>query len=159
VVRLLLVPKVLETDEPIPDEELELTRHIRDEVHSYLDERRLLATRLEIMAPQYVPVAVMAQVRAKAGSDSRQVAADVEKRLYRYINPVHGGLDESGWPFGRSLSLSDVYAVIQKSTGVDYVDEVELFSVENGERTEATTKIGIPANSLLCSHKHEIMVE
>jgi len=28
-----------------------------------------------------------------------------------------------------------------------------------GERQEATTRISIPSNSLLCSHQHEIIVE
>ncbi len=160
IVRLLLVPVVSESNGPIPGGELELTKSIREEVQTYLDERRLLATRLEITSPRYVPVAVTAQIRAKDGSHSRQVAADVEKRLYRYINPVDGGPDGGGWPFGRSLSLSEVYATIQGVADVDYIEEVELFPVDasTGERQEATTKITIPANSLLCSHKHEISV-
>ncbi len=160
IVRLLLVPVVSESNGPIPSGELELTRSIREEVQTYLDERRLLATRLEIASPRYVPVAVTAQIRAKDGSHSRQVADDVEKRLYRYINPVDGGPDGGGWPFGRSLSLPEVYATIQGVADVDYIEEVELFPVDasTGERQEATTRITIPANSLLCSHKHEISV-
>ena len=112
--------------------------------------RRLLATRLELDSPEYVPVAVVAQVRAKPGRDSGQVAADVERRLYRYINPVCGGPDGDGWPFGHSLSLSEIYATIQEITNVDYIEEVKLFPIKNGERQEAATKISIPPDSLLC---------
>jgi predicted phage baseplate assembly protein len=159
VVRLLLVPVVPESDRLISSEELELPRRIREEVQSYLDERRLLATRLEILSPQYLPVAVVARIKVKAGSDPGQVITDVERELYRYINPVHGGSDGGGWPFGRSLSLSEVYATIQRAVNVDYIEEVELFPVKNGERQEAATKISIPPDSLLCSHKHEVVVE
>jgi hypothetical protein len=150
---------VSESDGPIPSEELELSKRIREEVQSYLDERRLLATRLEIAPPEYIPVAVTVRIKVNVGSDARQVATDVERRLYRYINPVHGGPDGDGWPFGRSLSLSEVYATIQGTTDVGYIEEVKLFPIKNGERQEATTKISIPPDSLLCSHQHEIIVE
>jgi len=159
VVRLLLVPKVPEIDRLIPSEELEVPRRVREEVQSFLDERRLLAIRLEITSPEYVPVAVRARIMIKAGSDPQQVAANVERNLYRYINPVHGGPDGKGWPFGRSLSLSEIYAVIQGADNVDFIEEVKLFPIKDGERQEAVTRISIPAGSLICSHKHEIIAE
>jgi len=159
VVRLLLVPRVSESDRLIPIEELKLPRGIREEVQSYLDQRRLLATRLEITSPEYLPVIVEARIRVKAGADPAQLATDVERRLYRYINPVCGGSDGNGWPFGRSLTLSEIYAQIQGVASVDYIEEVKLFPVKNGERQEATTRISIPPHSLLCSHQHEIILE
>jgi len=161
VVRLLLVPKVSECNRLITSEELELPRRLREEVQAYLDERRLLATRLEITPPEYVPVAVEARIKVKAGRDTRQVAADVEKRLYRYINPVCGGPDENGWPFGGGLSLPEIYATIQGTPNADYIEEAKLFPIDptTGERQEATTRISISPNSLICSHKHEIIVE
>jgi hypothetical protein len=80
--------------------------------------------------------------------------------LYRYINPVCGGPDGKGWPFGRGISLSEVYAVVQQAANVDHVEEARLFPVdpETGERQEATTQVSVAHDSLLCSHKHEIAV-
>jgi predicted phage baseplate assembly protein len=159
-VRLLLVPPVLDGEGYIPAEQLEIPRQVREEVRSYLDERRLLATRLDIDAPHYVPLAVATQVRVRKNSDHQQVAADVERRLYHYINPVYGGEGGDGWPFGRSLSLSEIYAVLQGIAKVDYIEEVKIFPVdpETDQRQEATTKISISPDSLLCSHKHEVTV-
>ena len=161
VVRLLLVPVVSESDRLISSEELELPKRLREEVQSYLDERRLLATRLQIASPEYVSVAVTVRIKAKAGSNPGQVATDVERQLYRYINPVCGGPDGNGWPFGRNLSLSEVYATIQGTASVDYIEEAQLFPIDSktGERQEATPKISITPDSLLCSHKHEVVVE
>jgi predicted phage baseplate assembly protein len=160
VVRVLLVPSVSESNDYIPVEELELTRRVREKVQLYLDERRLLATRLEIASPEYIPVAVAVQVRAKKHSVHEQIAADVEKRLYQYINPICGGADGEGWPFGRSLSLPEVYAALQGIKKVDYIEDVSIFPVDitTGERQEATTKIDISPQSLICSHKHEVTV-
>lgn len=159
-VRLLLVPSVPDGGGYIPIEQLAVPRLVREEVQSYLDERRLLATRLEIDTAKYVPVAVVAQVRAKRSSSHQKVAADVEKRLYSYINPVCGGADGSGWPFGRSLSLSELYAALQGIPKVDYIEEVKLFPVDpdTNQRQEAATTITVPPHSVLCSHKHEVMV-
>lgn len=156
VVRLLLVPRVRDSERFIPPEELEIPKSAREQVQFYLDERRLLATRLEIGAPEYRPVAVTARVRAGYGSDAGRVAADVENALYRYINPVCGGRDGRGLPFGHNLSLSEIYAVIQNVAGVAYVEEAGLYPVENGERQAAAAMISLPANGLPCSHRHEI---
>jgi len=161
VVRLLLVPTVEKRDGPISSEELEITKGLRAEVQSYLDECRLLATRLEIGSPEYIPVAIEVRIKAKTGSNPERLATSVEKRLYKYINPVYGGPDGKGWPFGYSLSLSEIYAIIQGTANVDYIEEVKLFPIdtETGERQEATTKITISPDSLICSHQHEIVVE
>jgi predicted phage baseplate assembly protein len=158
--RLLLIPSVQDGKGYIPMEQLVVPRQVRDEVNSFLDERRLLATRLEIGTAQYVPVAVTAQVKAKRGISHQKVAADVEERLYRYINPINGGEDGKGWPFGRSLSLSEVYAALQGIPRVDYIEEVKLFPVDpdTEQPQEATTMISISPNSVLCSHRHEVTV-
>jgi predicted phage baseplate assembly protein len=160
VVRLLLVPSVSDSQGYIPVSELELPRHVREKVQLYLDEHRLLATRLEIASPEYLPVAVSVQVRAKKNSAHEQIAADVEKRLYQYLNPICGGADGDGWPFGRSLSLPEIYAALQGIKMVDYIEDVSIFPVDitTGERQEAVAKIDISPQSLICSHKHEVTV-
>ncbi|MFO7995875.1 MAG: putative baseplate assembly protein [Dehalococcoidia bacterium] len=159
-VRLLLVPSISDGESYIPIERLAVPRQVRDEVRSYLDERRLLATRLDIDTARYVPVAVVAKVKARRGSSHQKVAADVEKRLYNYINPICGGMDRTGWPFGRSLSLSELYAALQEIPRVDYIEDVAIFPVDpdTDQRQEATTTITVPPHSVLCSHKHEVTV-
>ncbi|MFC1968051.1 putative baseplate assembly protein [Chloroflexota bacterium] len=160
IVRLLLVPAVSDINSHIPVEELELPRRVREKVQLYLDERRPLATRLEIASPEYIPVSVSVQVKAKKRSVPEQVAADVERSLYRYINPICGGADGEGWPFGRSLSLPEIYAALQGVKKVDYMEDVSIFPVDitTGERQEATARIDISSQSLICSYKHEVTV-
>ena len=161
LVRLLLVPEIEEAAGYIAAEELKIPRRVQEEIQAYLDERRLLAVRLEIASPQYLPVAAVVRVKARAGSDPGRVVTAVEQQLYRYINPVCGGPDGTGWPFGRSLSVSEIFATIQGVTEVDYIEEVRLFpvDVESGQRQEPVNLIGITGDSLLCSSNHEIIVE
>jgi len=161
VVQLLLVPEIANCDRLISREELEIPRQAREEVQEYLDERRLLGTRLDIATPKYLPVAVEARIKKKAGFYTEQVMTGVEKKLCRYINPVCGGADESGWPFGRSITLSEVYAAIQGTAGVDFIEEAKLLPVdsESGEQQSETTRIDIPPDGLVYSSQHRIVVE
>ena len=161
MVRVLLVPKVSHDDRPIPWEELELNRQVRDEVQSYLDERRLLGTRMEIGTPQYLPVSLEIRIKGKPGTDFDQVAADIEKGLYRYINPVSGGPDEKGWPFGRGVALPEIYAEVQRIGEIDFIRETRIFMAnpQTGEREEITEEMTVPANGIICSGKHTVTVE
>jgi len=160
VVRLLLVPGVQVTDGPIPREQLLLSKAASEEVRTYLDERRLLGTRLEISAPKYVPVAVRVRIKGREGTDFARVASGIERGLYRYIHPLKGGADGKGWPFGRGISLSEVYAAIQAMGGFENIEEATLFPVdsETGEAGEPAAQVTVSIDSLLCSGKHEIEV-
>jgi predicted phage baseplate assembly protein len=158
VVRLLLVPSVPDSDGYITDDELQLLPTFHEEIQAYLDNRRLLATRLELAEPEYIWVTVRIQVQARNEAAHQQIAADIEDSLCRYINPIIGGPEGKGWPFGRNLSLSDVHAAIQNVENIDYVREVQLFPVRAGIRQTATDTIPVPPDGLACSFQHEIVI-
>ena len=160
VVRLLLVPQVDDLESPIPKDQLELLASVRTAVQEYIDERRLLAMRVEIAPPEYQPIAVDAKVRVKPGYDFDRVAAGVKRKLYQYINPVCGGPKENGWPFGRGLFPSEIYSVIQSAPDVDYVESAQIFTVdwETGQKQPVTDRINIPPNGLLCSSEHSVSI-
>jgi predicted phage baseplate assembly protein len=161
MVRVLLVPAVPECKRLLDPAELEVPKRVADEVFNYLDERRLLATRLEISVPEYIPVSVEIRIKSRPGSNRKQVIIDVEKELYRYINPICGGPDGSGWPFGRNLSISEIYSFIQKVDNVDFIEEVALLPIDSktGVRQQASTKVNVPPGSLIRSSEHEVTVE
>lgn len=160
IVRVHVIPHISATDGPIPEEELQLTRPVREAVQSYLDERKLLGTRLDLAAPRYLPLKVQTTIRAMPMADPEQVKAQIEKRLYRYIHPVCGGSEGTGWPFGHGPSLSEIYSVIQGTPGVGYVEDARLIPIdpESGEPEAAITQMDIPPDSVMCSARHEITV-
>jgi predicted phage baseplate assembly protein len=127
-----------------------------------LDERRLLTVRLEIREPEYVVVTVEARVKGAVHLSPERVQRQVTDRLYTFLNPYTGGEHGEGWPFGRDLFISDVYAAIQQVTGVRYVEDVKLFEVvrsgSDKARKRPTERIELPANSLLGSYGHEVVV-
>lgn len=159
-VMLLLVPAITAIDGPIPVAELALADRLRQEVQAYLDERRLLSVELTVAAPRYAWVAVNARIKAKRRAQAEQIRQEAERALYRFINPVVGGPDGQGWPFGRDLFLSEVYSALQAVNGVEYVDQIELSVVDSqtGERTPAGQRVQAPTEGLICSHQHQITV-
>ncbi len=157
--RVLLVPDVMECERYIPAEELDIPRKVREEVRAYLDERRLLGTRLELGEPEYVYVSVEVHVRIRRGYQ-KQAADGIEKRLYQYVNPICGGPEGTGWPFGRGLNPSEIQSCLQNIQNIDYIEEVKIYPVDpaTGEKQEAVSRITIPYDGLLCSYEHEVII-
>jgi predicted phage baseplate assembly protein len=159
MVMLLLIPVVSSTEGRIPASELELTRGIRQEVQTHLDDRRLLSTMVEIGEPSYHWVSIDARVKAKSGFDPMAVEQDIERELFHFINPLTGGPERNGWPFGRDLIISEIYSCIQQRVpGVEYVEEAQIFPVDisSNKRGEATQRLVIPATGVMCSHVHSV---
>jgi hypothetical protein len=50
----------------------------------------------------------------------------IVKALDDFFNPLTGGPEQTGWPFGRDVYRSEVLQVIDEVMGVDHVIELEL---------------------------------
>ena len=116
----------------------------RRAVWGFLEERRLLATRVHVVSPVYVPVRVEAVVIRRADAPDPvspaklrdawdQVAAtDVRRGVLEavaaWLDPLEGGPGGRGWPFGRDVHLSDLYGVLEAVHGVDHVAALRLTS-------------------------------
>ncbi len=157
-VYVLVVPRA-----PNPAGYLEPARLELDEADvaalaAYLDERRLLTTRLDIRAPAYRWVTVRAQLRATPGANEANVEAEVLARLYRFLNPLTGGPDGKGWEFGRELFLSDVYQSLQGIPNVQFIRNVEMFAAAPGGEPQgnAEESVEVVAHGVIASGVHEV---
>ncbi len=156
-VKLLLVPAVSDPLQRIYPEQLSVSPQLRQKVRAYLDERRQLTTEVLIDEPPYVWVKVEAQVRAHMMSDAESVRQAVLKRLYTYLNPIIGGREGAGWPFGRTLYVSELYALLQGLPGLEYVEEIRLARMVEG-RAEVVSMVELPPQGLLASAEHVVTV-
>jgi predicted phage baseplate assembly protein len=161
-VYLLAVPHVESLGHEVDPDDLAIPKELKQQILDYLDERRLLTVRLEIREPEYLVVSVEAQVKAEEHLNPKRVQRRVSDRLYEFLNPFTGGDRKEGWPFGRDLFISDVYACLQQVPGVAYVEDVKLYEVvRSGKgtgRKQPTERVALPANSLLCSYGHQVAV-
>ncbi|MEV6496815.1 putative baseplate assembly protein [Streptomyces prunicolor] len=160
-VRVLVVPQAvpdpggrLRFEQLVPGDALleRITRH--------LDERRLIGTRLAVGPPFYQGVTVVATVHAFRGVDTDRVRRQAHDALYRHLDPLTGGSDGKGWPFGRPVQSGEVFAVLQRVPGVELVDEVVLHPADplTGKRGDPTDRIDLERPSLVFSFDHRVRV-
>jgi predicted phage baseplate assembly protein len=158
-VELLIVPLV-PPDHPRTIESLQPPPELLEEVRAYLDERRLLGTQLVVDGPAYVGVSVEATILVQRHRNSDEVRAMVAQRIREYLDPLFGGPDGLGWPFGRDLYLSEMQSVVQAVPGVEYAQDVTLYQVDiqTGQSRAAGQKITVAGDVLLLSYEHVVTV-
>ena len=92
-----------------------------DKVGQYLEPRRLLTSRVHVVAPRFVTVAVQASLTLKSDAVPTDVEKEVWDRLNQFFSPKGDGEDYEGWPFGRYVYVSEVYELLDRTSGVDFV--------------------------------------
>lgn len=157
-VYMLVVPRVPHPEGYLPAEQLELNKDIITALKAYLDERRLLTTRLDVRSPAYQWITVKVKLRATPGSDVEKLKAEVLRRLYRFINPLTGGPEGKGWPFDRPLYVSDVYQCLQGTPDIQFIRVVEMYKAStSGEASGGPIEtLEALAHSTIASGKHEV---
>ncbi len=163
-VRLIIVPQAntdaIARGEGIPPELFALTPQLQLRVLSYLDERRLLGVQVRCLEPYYVGVSVQTEVALEPEYNNYRAQEEIlfklRVALYRFLNPLTGGPEGKGWPFGRPLYPSDIVTLFQQTPGVRYLGVVQLFEIrkqeENWVRTLPMDPVIDPGHQgLVCS--------
>lgn len=162
-VRVLLVPQLTRDEvgrirppdlQPLPES---LTR-----ITSHLAERKIIGTRLVIEPPDYRGLTVVVSVAARPRYRAQDVQAEVLRALYRLFDPLRGGGDGTGWPFGRAVQAHEINAALSQVRGVDLAEEVsiKLFPAVPGQRGHGPEiqRLALGPTSLVFSHEHQVRV-
>lgn len=112
------------------DPSKELLRRVKH----FLEPGRLLTTRLHVVAPQFVTVGISATLALKSDADSEAIQSGAIDRIEVFFDPLKGGPDRQGWPFGRGVYLSEIYKLLQDIPGVAYVRR--NINVKTGRESE-----------------------
>jgi predicted phage baseplate assembly protein len=156
-----VLPQVESRERHIKPEQLELSSELKLGVESYLNERRLLGTRLQVVQPQYIWVSIEAKVRFPANAEAGLIAEtrrEAEDELYRYLNPYTGGPAGTGWPFGRELHVSELFARLQRIPAVEFVDELRILvrDAPGAPPLQAEQRLAVPPLGVICSDVHTV---
>ncbi|KUO09803.1 putative baseplate assembly protein [Streptomyces sp. DSM 15324] len=160
-VRVLVVPQaVADPGGRLRFEQLVPGDGLLRRITRFLDERRLIGTRLAVGPPFYQGVTVVATVHAFRNVDADRVRRQAQDALYRHLDPLTGGADGTGWPFGRRVQAGEIFAVLQRVAGVELVDEVLLHPADplTGKRGETTDRIDLDPAALVFSFDHRVRV-
>ncbi len=161
-VKVLVIPAAAQETGRIVFADLLPPPAMLDRLAARLDHVRVIGTTVLVEPPRYRGVTVVARLTALTRADRRRISADALDGLYRFLNPLPGGgPDGLGWPFGRSVRIGDIYGVLQAVRGVEFVEEVRLFTADpvTGKRGTEQPNITVEPNSLIYSFDHQVRVE
>jgi len=122
VVKVLLVPDEPRATAPEP------TDALAQAAFALLRARSPITTRVRVAKPTYRPVRIAATVVRDFASLLRKdtVQRTAEAAVRRFLSPLRGGDDGTGWPFGRAVYRSELYQLLEDTPGVDHVQRLLL---------------------------------
>ncbi|MEG4495034.1 hypothetical protein [Microcoleus sp. D3_18_C4] len=122
----------------VPETSGETSAFIKD-LQEYLDEWRLLTTRLHVVEPNYVTLKLKAQLYLEEGANPTKVGHKAKSEVENFFHPFnsHTHWNGKGWPFGQNVYFSELYQLLDRLPGVDYVRGINL-EVPDATTTELT---------------------
>jgi predicted phage baseplate assembly protein len=160
---ILVIPRLPEhlAQGYVPPAQLALSDDLRRRIHAFLDGHRLLTAQLDVRPPDYRRVAVEVEVKARAATEPRRLEQAIAARLEAFLSPFVGGPEGKGWPFGRDLYLSDLYACVQGVEGVEYIKTLNMSHGRSApapdpRQRSQESKIELLDHEVIASDKHQV---
>ncbi|GAA1214618.1 putative baseplate assembly protein [Kitasatospora nipponensis] len=162
-VRVLVVPQVAAAQggDRLRFEQLVPPEGMLAAIADHLDACRPIGARVLVQPPYYQGVTVVARLVAERAEAAGRVRERALAALYDYFDPLTGGSQGAGWPFGRPVQSGEAYAVLQRVPGVELVEDVRLFAANplTGERGAPGDRVELDPHALVFSYQHQIRVD
>ena len=127
-------------------------------VHARLDRARLVTTELFVSAPHYRAVRLRVVLRGDV-HDPSALRQSIHDRLERFLDPLVGGDDSSGWTFGEpvraSVMLREVQAAVDNEARVARV----AIGIDDDEPNESCRAVSIGAHELVWLKAVELQLD
>ncbi|MFD9824146.1 putative baseplate assembly protein [Streptomyces violascens] len=164
LVKVLIIPQVRDVRDEDSWRELVPPEAMLASAARAVEAARPMGVVVSVSGPAYQGVTVVAEIEAAKGADRAAVKERVLRALYECLSPLpsgHGEHNRSGWPLGRALRLSDLYAVAARCTDVESVTKLEMYPADigTGERQRATDRIDVGPATLFLSFRHQVAVK
>jgi hypothetical protein len=123
------------------------TENLRKIIKKFLNQRRLITTRLHLVDPKYVKIKVAATLYLQDGGNNLFVQREAERRIKAFFAPLDSQeyWQGKGYPFGADIYISELYQLLDNLPGVDYVEVVQLndFDEQRKKFNQQSEMIGI----------------
>lgn len=98
-----------------------ISAELQTAVKRFFRDRLPITTRLDVVGPAYVPITITVTLALRDDAAVADVRAAATERVQAYLHPLTGGTAGGGWPFGRDVDVADVFALLDRVPGVEYV--------------------------------------
>jgi predicted phage baseplate assembly protein len=160
-VRLLVVPQLRGDATKYELDDFAIPAPLLRRITDHLDAHRLVGTAIEVGTPYYQGVSAVVLIHAGPGRPAALVRQRVLDALTRFINPLRGGPEGTGWPFDVDINAAVVTQLIETVEGVERVDELLLFEYDlrtSRRLGSAKDVIRLDTHSLFLSAPHQVVV-
>jgi len=146
--KIIIIPKGKE-DKPSPSLSLIRTveKHLLDRTLNLI-----LPGSVVVQGPIYQEISITAEVVPESMDIAIPLEKEILKKLKEFLHPLTGGPEKEGWEFGRSVHISDIYALLEGIKGVDHLKELQL----NGQKKDEEKDFKIEGAQTVCSGEHSI---
>ena len=103
----------------------------------FFDPRRTLTTRHHVVGPGYLQVNISADMALRDDAPPADALSAARQALTAYFDPLTGGADGHGWPFGRAVYTSETSAVLERVPLVSYVENVQVTAPDAANREQS----------------------
>ncbi len=95
-------------------------------VKDYLEPRKLICTKIIVKEPVYTSVKIYIEVVCLPHMRTDRIVDKVKKNILDFLDPLTGGDDKNGWPYGRMLTIFEIFHIVEETEGIDHADNVIL---------------------------------
>jgi hypothetical protein len=123
------------------------------------------AVRLSLSGPDWLTVDVKVAVKTRRTDRTGALRDEVEGALRRFLNPLSGGFDGTGWALGQMVHDSDVMRCLLALPGVDSASGLEITRTSAAAGREGSTDMDENVADqkltviLVCPGRHMVTVE
>jgi hypothetical protein len=100
---------------------IEVPPDLEDKILRFLENRRLITTRLHIMPAKLKKINLNIEAVIFKDRSTDEMEETIRKQVSDFMDILQGGIDRKGWPIGRNLYKSHLYRLIESIEGMDYV--------------------------------------
>lgn len=126
-VNVIILPDAPLTElAPMPSDDL------LEEVLAYLDERRVITTRLTVTKPRYLPITATVNVTLWNNAintglvNENDFVTEMKKKITDYLHPVSGGTDKNGWEVGQDITIPGLFEYIKPTSEVGFISDLTI---------------------------------
>jgi hypothetical protein len=125
-VTLMVLPR---SDSPKPA----LDKNTIEDVENYLESRVLCnlagvyPKKINLTSPEYIQISVNVFIDNYTDIQFAKTAEnEIRQNLMKFFHPLKGGPKGDGWPFGRNVSLSEIFQIVGKVQGVGRIADIVI---------------------------------
>ena len=151
-VSIIIIPHSNNDENSPPQPSQDLINTVKD----YLEQRRLIMTKIHVVAPRYLTIGVRLKVHLNREAKEAVTKEEIENTLENFFRPLPDpdNPQQSGWQLGRNVYVSEIYQLLDELEGVDFVEKT------NEQDTNEQDEIFFPsANSNSINQQRLIRTE